>query len=132
MDLWRHGKDGRRAWSPFVYTPTCRQDGPLVAHVLAFSGRMSLPRSEPVQFVNALGGSVGARVTSHTTVLVVAPKPDGSELSLKERQAKKLASLGHPIRLLSEAKFHAWLGLFQESLQPISGARQQGLTNQLH
>ena len=110
MDLWRHGQTRRRGWSPYVYTPACRQDGPLGAQLLVFTGRMSLPRRAAVRLVTSLGGSVGTRVTSHTTALVVAPRPGGPNISSKESRAMELVAQGHHIRLLSEAEFHVWVG----------------------
>lgn len=111
MDLWRHGQTGRRSWSPHVYTPNCRQDGLLGAEVLVFAGRMSLTRREAVRHVISLGGSVGSRVTPHTTTLVVAPKPGGPHFGQKEKVALELKDQGHAIRLISETEFYGLVGV---------------------
>ena len=72
-----------------------------------------VPAQKSAQVLTALGGSVGSRVTPRTTVLIVAPNPDGPKLNRKESQAKELLALGYPIRLLSEAEYHAWVGQAQ-------------------
>ena len=84
-------------------------DGPLYGEVLVFTGTLSMSRSQAADAASLAGSEVDARVTAHTTLLVVGDqdvrKLAGHEKSAKHRKAQEMIARGQRIRIISESDF---------------------------
>lgn len=84
-------------------------DGPLFGEVLVFTGSLSMSRSQAADAASVVGCEVDARVTKHTTLLVLGDqdvrKLAGHEKSAKHRKAEELIAKGQTIRIISESDF---------------------------
>jgi DNA polymerase III subunit epsilon len=97
---------------PFLSLPIIRHanpEGPLCGEVLVFTGTLSMSRSQAADAASDVGCQVDARVTKHTTLLVVGDqdvrKLAGHEKSAKHRKAEELIANGQRIRIISESDF---------------------------
>lgn len=89
--------------------------GRLHGEIIAFTGALSIQRSHAAQLAAAVGCEVGDGVTKHTTLLVVGNQDarmlNGKDISSKHAKARDLVAKGQPLRIISEADFHALLTL---------------------
>lgn len=102
--------------TPKVKAPIARQacpDGLLVGDVVAFTGALSITRSDAADMASAAGCEVGIGVTKQTTLLVVGDQDierlAGMDRSAKHRKAEGLIAKGQNIRILGESDFLALL-----------------------
>lgn len=102
--------------TPKVKAPIARKacpDGLLVGDVVAFTGALSITRSDAADMASAAGCEVGIGVTKHTTLLVVGDQDierlAGMDRSAKHRKAEGLIAKGQNIRILGESDFLALL-----------------------
>lgn len=98
-----------------VERPSANPLGFLDGEVIAFTGALSITRSQAAQMAAAAGGEVGEGVTKHTTLLVVgnqdARQLNGKDISSKHAKARDLVSKGKPLRIISESDFKALLAV---------------------
>lgn len=89
-------------------------DGPLYGEVLVFTGTLSMLRRQAADAASVAGCEVDARITKHTTLLVVGDedirKLAGHEKSSKHRKAEELIAKGQSIRIISESDFQRIVG----------------------
>lgn len=89
-------------------------DGPLYGEVLAFTGSLSMLRSQAADVASVAGCEVDAGVTKRTTLLVVGDedirKLAGHEKSSKHRKAEELIAKGQRIRIIGESDFQRIVG----------------------
>lgn len=90
-------------------------DGHLSGEVIAFTGALSLSRSEAADMAALAGCEVASGVTRETTLLVVgdtdARQLAGHEKSSKHRKAEGLIRQGHPMRIIGESDFRHLISL---------------------
>lgn len=84
-------------------------EGPLYGEVVAFTGRLIIPRSEAANIAAGAGCETTDNVTKNTTLLIVGDQDirllNGQEKSNKHRKAEELIAKGKLIRILTETDF---------------------------
>jgi len=99
-------------------------DGPLVGHVVVFTGALTLVRREAADLASAAGASVASSVGRKITLLVVGDTDmrqlAGHEKSAKQRTAEKLIDEGIDIRVLQETDFRELISSSLRGVQPTS------------
>ena len=83
--------------------------GPLHGNVIAFTGALSIPRSEAAALAAAIGCDVKDSITHRTTMLVVGTQDPsvlaGKDKSCKHLKAEAYIAGGQPIQMLNEKEF---------------------------
>ena len=84
-------------------------EGQLYGETIVFTGTLSVPREQVVDWAVKAGCNVGGSVTRKTTILVVGlqdmARLRGYEKSSKHRKAEELIGGGQDLRILSENDF---------------------------
>lgn len=89
--------------------PEANQDGPLYGERIAFTGALTIPRSQAAALAAKAGCEIQDGVTKKTSILVVGDqdirKLNGVQKSSKHLKAEKLIQSGSQIRILGESDF---------------------------
>jgi len=84
-------------------------EGHLYSEVIAFTGRLCMPRAEAADKASYAGCHVDPNVTKNTTILVVGDQDirqlAGHEKSSKHRKAEELIRHGQRLRIIQESDF---------------------------
>jgi DNA polymerase-3 subunit epsilon len=83
--------------------------GPLAGEVIAFTGRLQIPRAEAARLAAQIGCDVADSVTKATTILVVGDQDvralNGEEKSAKHRKAEAMIRKGAMLKIIGETDF---------------------------
>lgn len=122
--------------SPYGESPRIAREGnaggDLFGEVVAFTGLLSMPRSEAADVAARAGCSVGVGVTKHTTLLVAGDQDvrvlNGHEKSSKHRKAEQLIADGQALRIVGESDFWVMIALHSKGskLEPSILVRSAG------
>ena len=98
----------KRGYAPKIYV-NADPSGPLAGAVAAFTGTLSLTRTEAAQLAASAGIEVKSGITKKTTHLIVGDQDlsllAGHEKSAKHRKAEGMQKEGHPIQIIGESEF---------------------------
>lgn len=87
--------------------------GPLSGSVVVFTGALSMARDEAAAMASRVGMTVTATVTKKTTHLVVGDQDlsvlAGHTKSSKHRKGEAMQNVGHPIQIIGETEFKAFV-----------------------
>lgn len=88
-------------------TPIPNSAGALIGHTIAFTGKMSITRSQAAQLAANSGCIISKSVQWHTNYLIVGTQKKAVVgKSSKQIQAEAFNEQGHNIRILKEDDFH--------------------------
>lgn len=106
---WFNGQYARKTQKTKKNAGEQNENGNLFGEIIAFTGSLSIPRSQAKELAMNAGCAVGSGVTKKTTILVVGAqdlvKTKGSLESAKEQKARKLIESGQEIKIIFEDDF---------------------------
>ncbi|MEP3297590.1 MAG: exonuclease domain-containing protein [Pseudoruegeria sp.] len=96
-----------------------KQSGPLFGHVVVFTGKIGMSRTEAATIAANAGITVNTSVSKKVTLLVVGDQDlellAGHKKSSKHRRAEELIEEGHSIRIIGEAEFMTLIDITQNT-----------------